>query len=205
VSDSDETAVRSATIGRKTLETSVKVRLDLDGTGYHEVNSGLPFFDHMLCQLAKHGRMDLWVEASGDLVVDAHHTVEDVGIAFGRALGAALGERRGIRRFWSCSVPLDEALVEVALDLSGRPFLHWAVRLPESASALGTPAFDPHLAEDFWAAAVVGAGLTVHVESRRGRSPHHILEAAFKAMGLAIREAACVVGHSVPSTKGSLG
>jgi imidazoleglycerol-phosphate dehydratase len=190
---------------RTTKEVDVSVEVGLDGEGGGRVATGLPFFDHMLSQLARHGHLDLVVQASGDLEVDTHHTVEDVGIALGLALGEALGERRGIERFGSASVPLDEALVEVALDFSGRPFLHYEVELPAGAGGLGTPPFDPQLAEEFWRAVVGGAGLTLHVELRHGRNLHHVLEASFKAVARALREAVRVEGSRIPSTKGVLG
>jgi len=167
------------------------------------VSTGIPFFDHMLDQLGRHGGLGLLVRVRGDVAVDAHHTVEDAGIALGEALGHALGDRAGIRRFASLSLPLDEALVDVALDCSGRPYLYWDV--PTSGGALGTPGFDPQLAEEFWRAVVVGAGLTLHVELRRGRNAHHVAEATFKAIARALHDATRRNGDAVPSTKGRLG
>ncbi len=167
------------------------------------VSTGIPFFDHMLDQLGRHGELGLLVRVHGDVSVDAHHTVEDTGIALGEALGHALGDRAGIRRFASLSLPLDEALVDVALDCSGRPYLYWDV--PAAGGPLGTPGFDPQLAEEFWRAVVVGAGLTLHVELRRGRNPHHVVEATFKAMARALHHATRRNGDAVPSTKGRLG
>jgi imidazoleglycerol-phosphate dehydratase len=196
-------AQRRGVVERSTAETRVRVAVGLDGTGERwQVRTGLPFFDHMLAQLARHGRLDLEVEAEGDLAVDAHHTVEDVGICLGRALGDALGDRRGVRRFGSLAVPLDEALVEVALDLSGRAFLAWG--LTPEPTPLGDPPFHPQLAEEFWRAVVLGAGLTLHVRQLAGVNPHHVLEAAFKALGRALREAVVLEGDGIPSTKGVL-
>ena len=188
---------------RATRETEVVVILELDGTGQSVAATGLPFFDHMLAQLGRHGGMDLDVKAQGDLEVDAHHTVEDTGIVLGEAFGEALGSKVGIRRFASIAVPLDEALVEVALDLSGRPYLHYDVDL-EEAGPLGNPPFEPQLAEEFWRAFVHSAEITLHLELRRGRNPHHILEASFKAVARAMRDAVRVEGSGIPSTKGLL-
>jgi imidazoleglycerol-phosphate dehydratase len=195
---------RAAERHRVTRESDVAVRIGLDQPAPSSVHTGLPFFDHMLSQLGKHGSLDLEVKATGDLDVDAHHTVEDVGITFGEALGAALGDKVGIRRFASVSLPLDEALVDVALDCSGRPFLRYDVAFAEGSAALGQPGFDPQLAEEFWRAAVNGAGITLHISLRYGRNPHHILEASFKAVARALRDAVLVEGGGVPSTKGTL-
>jgi imidazoleglycerol-phosphate dehydratase len=189
---------------RRTAETSVECRLGLDGSGRTEVSTGLPFFDHMLDQLGRHGGMDLSLRADGDLAVDAHHTVEDVGIVLGASLAEALGDKAGIRRFASIALPLDEALVEVALDVSGRPFLVYDVGLPADASGLGTPPFHPQLAEEFLRAFATAAGLTLHVRARSGRNAHHVLEAAFKALARALKDAVRVEGSEVPSTKGTL-
>ena len=194
---------RSAERTRATKETDVTVLLDLDGRGAPAAATGLPFFDHMLAQLGKHGGLDLDVKASGDLEVDAHHTVEDTGIVVGEALAEALGPKVGIRRFASIAVPLDEALVEVALDLCGRPYLHYDVAFAEPA-ALGTPPFDVQLAEEFWRALAHAAAITLHIELRHGRNPHHVLEASFKAVGRALRDAVRIEGGGVPSTKGQL-
>jgi imidazoleglycerol-phosphate dehydratase len=196
---------RAASRKRATRETSVLVSLDLDAPAGAEVSTGLPFFDHMLAQLARHGAMGLKVATEGDLEVDAHHSVEDTGIVLGEALREALGDKAGVRRFASVAVPVDEALVEVALDLSGRPFLAYDVGLPADASPLGTPGFEPQLAEEFWRAFATSAGVTLHVRSRCGRNTHHLLEASFKAVALALRDAARVEGTDVPSTKGALG
>jgi len=156
----------------------------------------------MVAQLGKHGGFDLTVSANGDLDVDAHHTVEDVGIALGQALAQALGEKAGIRRFASISLPLDEALVDVALDLSGRPFLHYEVE--PGREPLGTPPFDPQLAEEFWRAFATSAAITLHLRLRSGKNPHHILEASFKGVARCLRDAVRTDGGGVPSTKGTL-
>ncbi len=191
-------------MARATKETSIDITLEVDGTGSSTAATGLPFFDHMVAQLGKHGGFDLSVKASGDLDVDAHHTVEDVGIAIGDALRQALGDKAGIRRFASIALPLDEALVEVALDLSGRPFLHYEVAFPPDATPLGTPGFDPQLAEEFWRAFATSAALTLHIRTRSGRNTHHILEAGFKGVARCLRDAVRVEGTGVPSTKGTL-
>lgn len=197
------TGRRQASRHRQTKESDVLVELDLDG-GPVEVSTGLPFFDHMLHQLGRHGGLGLVVRARGDLEVDAHHSVEDTGITLGEALRAALGDKAGVRRFASVAVPLDEALVEVALDLSGRPYLHYEVALPPDATPLGAPGFEAQLAEEFWRALVTAAGFTLHVTLRRGRNTHHIVEASFKAVARALRDAVRVEGADIPSTKGVL-
>ena len=194
--------MRTATRSRVTKETSIEIRLDLDGTGQTKVSTGLPFFDHMVDQLGRHGGFDLELTATGDLQVDAHHTVEDVGIALGECLREALGDKAGVRRFASMSLPLDEALVEVALDLSGRPYLHYEVE--PGGEALGNPPFDPQLAEEFWRAFATSALITLHLDLKRGKNSHHILEASFKAVARALRDAVRVEGTGVPSTKGTL-
>ncbi|MGD0285476.1 MAG: imidazoleglycerol-phosphate dehydratase HisB [Acidimicrobiales bacterium] len=196
--DSD---TRRAERTRSTKETEVTVLIELDGTGAALADTGLPFFDHMLAQIGKHGGLNLDVKSRGDLEVDAHHTVEDTGIVLGEALAEALGSKAGIRRFASIALPLDEALVEVALDLSGRPYLHYDVALGEAA-ALGSPPFEVQLAEEFWRAFAHAAALTLHIELRHGRNPHHVLEASFKGVGRALRDAVRIEGGGVPSTKG---
>ncbi|MCU1449857.1 MAG: imidazoleglycerol-phosphate dehydratase [Acidimicrobiales bacterium] len=193
---------RDASVERTTKETSIGIRLDLDGDGQTDVGTGLPFFDHMLSQLGKHGGFDLSVRAKGDLDVDAHHTVEDVGIALGQVLAEALGDKAGIRRFASISLPLDEALIDVALDLSGRPYLAYEVE--PAPEPLGTPPFDPQLAEEFWRAFATSAGITLHLRQRSGKNPHHVLEASFKGVARCLRDAVRVDGSGVPSTKGTL-
>ena len=194
---------RSATRSRATKETSIELSIDLDGSGTAHVSTGLPFYDHMLEQLGKHGGFDLRIAATGDLHIDSHHTVEDVGIALGEAFREALGDKAGVRRFASVAVPLDEALVEVALDLSGRPYLHYEIAFP-GEKILGDPPFDPQLVEEFWRAFVVSSAITLHLTSVRGRNTHHIIEATFKGAARALRDAVRVEGTAVPSTKGVL-
>jgi len=195
---------RASRRARATRETDIEISLELDGTGSTDVTTGLPFFDHMLSQLGRHGGFDMAVSARGDLEVDAHHTVEDVGILLGEALRHALGDKSGIRRFGSIALPLDEALVEVALDLSGRPFLVYEVDCGPEPLPLGSPPFDPLLAEHFWQSMSTSAAVTLHLRSRSGKNTHHILEACFKGVGRALRDAVRVEGGSVPSTKGVL-
>jgi imidazoleglycerol-phosphate dehydratase len=197
-------APRTGTALRTTKETSIEVVLDVDGTGVTEVDTGLPFFDHMVGQLGRHGGFDLKVVARGDLEVDAHHTVEDVGITVGEVLAEALGDKAGIRRFGSVALPLDEALVEVALDLSGRPFLAYAIEFPPETNPLGSPPFDPQLAEEFWRAFATAAGLTLHIRLHSGKNTHHIVEATFKGVARALRDAVRLEGGGIPSTKGTL-
>jgi imidazoleglycerol-phosphate dehydratase len=194
---------RRATVARTTNETEIAIDLDLDGSGQVEVGTGIPFFDHMLAQLGRHGGFDLRVDASGDLEIDAHHTVEDVGIALGEAFAVAVGDKAGVRRFGSNRVPLDEALIDVALDLSGRPYLHYEVDFP-GQQILGDPPFDPQLVEEFWRAFVVASAITLHVTSVRGRNTHHLIEATFKAVARSLRDAVTIQGGGVPSTKGTL-
>jgi imidazoleglycerol-phosphate dehydratase len=194
---------RSATRARKTKETAIDISIDLDGSGAVSVSTGIPFFDHMLAQLGKHGGFDLSIDAKGDLEIDAHHTVEDTGILLGEAFRDALGDKAGVRRFASIGVPLDEALVDVALDLSGRPYFHYEVEFP-GEKILGDPPFDPQLCEEFWRAFVVSSAITLHITSVRGRNTHHLIEATFKAVALALRDAVRVEGDAVPSTKGVL-
>jgi imidazoleglycerol-phosphate dehydratase len=196
-------APRTATVERKTAETSIELIVVLDGTGTVTVDTGLPFFDHMLAQLGRHGGLDLTIRAKGDLEIDAHHTVEDVGIALGGALKEALGDKAGVRRFASSAVPLDEALVEAALDLSGRPFLVYEID-PPGEKILGDPPFDPQLAEEFWRALTTAAGWTLHLTMVRGKNTHHVIEASFKATARALRDAVRVEGSGIPSTKGTL-
>ncbi len=191
---------------RATRETTVDVRLVLDGSGTVSVATGLPFFDHMVAQLGKHAGFDLDLHAAGDLEVDAHHTVEDSGILLGECLRDALGDKAGVRRFASIDVPLDEALISVAVDLSGRPFLVYQVDPGAGGEAypIGSPPFDPQLAEEFWRALVTSAGITLHLRMVSGRNAHHILEACFKGVARALRDAVRVEGAGVPSTKGTL-
>ena len=188
---------------RTTKETRIVLALDVDGSGHTEIATGLPFFDHMLSQLGKHARLDLNVECSGDLEIDAHHTVEDVGIALGEAFGEALGDKQGVRRFAAITVPLDEAAVEVVLDLSGRPFLHYDID-PPGEKILGDPPFDPQLCEEFWRAFVMASGITLHMVMTRGKNTHHIIEASFKAVARAIYDSVRISDEVLPSTKGVL-
>jgi imidazoleglycerol-phosphate dehydratase len=194
---------RVASIHRVTKETSIDLQIDIDGTGITDISTGIPFYDHMLDQLGKHGGFDLTVAAKGDLHIDTHHTIEDVAICLGQAFAEALGDKRGVRRFASGLFPLDEALVEVALDLSGRPFVVWDADLPECLP-LGDPAFDPQLAEHAVASFATAANITLHVTLRHGRNVHHIIEAIFKGLARCLRDAVRIEGGQVPSTKGVL-
>jgi imidazoleglycerol-phosphate dehydratase len=191
---------RTAHIHRETKETTVDITLVVDGSSEARASTGIPFFDHMLEQLGKHGGFDLAVEAQGDLAVDTHHTVEDVGIVLGSVLKEALGDKAGVRRFADALVPLDEALVQVALDLSGRPFIVYEV--DPVAEWIGT--FDPQLCEEFWRAFAFGAGITLHIRSVAGVNGHHVIEASFKGVARALRDAVRIEGSGVPSTKGTL-
>ena len=192
---------RRAEVERTTKETSVRVMLAVDGSGRATASTGLPFFDHMLEQLGTHAGFDLDVRAEGDLQVDAHHTVEDVGIALGDALKQALGDKAGIRRFGYAAIPMDEALVEVALDISGRPFVVHEVEAP--AETIGS--YDTGLTEDFVRAFATTAGITLHVRLRSGRAPHHVVESEFKALARALGDACAPTGRgAAPSTKGAL-
>jgi imidazoleglycerol-phosphate dehydratase len=182
---------------RSTKETEISVRIDLDGTGVAKVSTGIPFFDHMLEQIGRHGGFDLELTARGDLEVDTHHTIEDTGITLGYAFAEALGDKAGIRRFASYLLPLDEALIQVALDLSGRPYLAYAVDVP--SQMIGT--FDPQLAEEFFRAFVTAAGITLHLKSLSGKNGHHVVEASFKGVARALRDAVRVEGGDIPSTK----
>jgi imidazoleglycerol-phosphate dehydratase len=193
--------MRTASVVRTTKETDVRVELNLDGQGNASADTGLAFFDHMLQQLGKHAGWDLDVTCKGDLEIDGHHTVEDCGIAIGQALSEALGGKAGVRRFASITVPLDEAAVEVTLDLAGRNFVTHEVDIP--AETIGT--FDTGLVEDFVRAVAQSASLTIHVRLKAGRSPHHVVEAEFKAMAKALGDACSLTGRAgTPSTKGTL-
>jgi imidazoleglycerol-phosphate dehydratase len=194
---------RTATKSRTTKETDIAITLAVDGSGTIDVATGIPFFDHMLSQLGRHGGFDLTVKATGDLEIDAHHTVEDTGILLGEVFKEALGDKAGVRRFASNRVPLDEALIDVALDLSGRPFLVYEVEFP-GEKILGDPPFDPQLCEEFWRAFITAAGMTLHIESVRGKNTHHLVEASFKAVARSLRDAVRVEGAGIPSTKGTL-
>ncbi|HMJ74963.1 MAG TPA: imidazoleglycerol-phosphate dehydratase HisB [Iamia sp.] len=195
---------RSASRQRTTKETSISITLDVDGPeGKVSATTGLPFFDHMLDQIGRHGGFDLAIDATGDLHVDGHHTVEDVGILLGETFREALGDKAGVRRFASGLYPLDEALVEVALDLSGRPFIVYDVPFGE-VLPLGDPPFNPEMAEHFWQSFAHAAGITLHVTKKAGKNTHHVLEATFKGVARCLRDAVRVEGTGVPSTKGSL-
>ncbi|MGO9560168.1 MAG: imidazoleglycerol-phosphate dehydratase HisB [Acidimicrobiales bacterium] len=204
MSSEAEPTARAASRSRVTKETSIEVAVDLGRSAPPSAATGLPFFDHMLEQLGKHGGFALEVKAIGDLHVDAHHTVEDVGILLGETFAAALGDKVGIRRYASLSLPLDEALVEVALDVSGRAYLHYDVEFGPETAALGNPPFEPQLAEEFWRAFAHAAAITLHISLKYGRNPHHVLEASFKGVARALRDAVRVEGTEVPSTKGVL-
>jgi imidazoleglycerol-phosphate dehydratase len=193
---------RLAQINRKTAETDISLTLNLDGSGIVEASTGVGFFDHMLTHIGKHGLFDLTVQCRGDLHIDAHHTVEDVGICFGKALVQALGDKSGIRRFGDCTLPMDETLATVAVDLSGRPFLVWQPAIANET--LGT--FSSQLAEEFWRAVSSSGLLTLHVVLHHGRNTHHIIEAIFKACARALRGAVELDPRvtGIPSTKGTL-
>ena len=195
-------APRRAVVERKTAETAITVSLDLDGTGTTRVATSMPFLDHMLTVMGKHGLLDLTVRASGDLDVDSHHTVEDLGIVLGQALKRALGDKSGIRRFGAAAVPMDETLARATIDLSGRPYLVY--RVPLTARKIQT--FDTDLVEHFFEAVAVHAGLTVHLEVPYGKNAHHMLEAGFKAFGRALEQATRLDPRvaGVPSSKGRL-
>ena len=194
---------RYASISRATKETTISCELEIDGSGQADVSTGLPFYDHMLDQLARHGNFDLTIHAVGDLQVDGHHTVEDVAIVVGEAFRSALGDKRGVRRFASGLYPLDEALVEVALDLSGRPFA--SIEMPfGEVLPLGAPPFNPEMAEHFFVSFATAAGITLHITRKTGRNTHHIIEASFKGLARCLRDAVRIEGDAVPSTKGSL-
>ena len=194
---------RRAEIARSTSETDIRVTLDLDGTGQCTIATGVGFLDHMLTALARHSLMDLTVQAKGDLHIDDHHTTEDVGIVIGQAIRQALGDKRGIRRYGFSLLPMDEALAEAAVDISGRPFLAWFV--PFQRPKIGT--FDTELVEEFFRALAFNAGITLHVTLKAGTNAHHVAEACFKALARALRMAVEPdprAGGAVPSTKGSL-
>ncbi len=195
--------MRRATITRKTAETDISVEIDLDGSGQYDNQTGVGFFDHMLDQLSRHALIDMTVRCDGDLHIDDHHTVEDVGIALGQALTQAIGDKRGILRYGSCLLPMDDALVRAALDLSGRPYLVWSLEMP--TAKIGT--FDAELVREFFQAFSTHGGITLHVEKLAGLNSHHIAEAAFKAVARSLRDALETdprKADAVPSTKGSL-
>lgn len=195
--------MRTAEITRKTTETEIAVRIDLDGTGRYEMSTGIGFFDHMLDQLSRHSLIDMQVRCDGDTHIDDHHSVEDTGIAIGQALTGALGDKRGIRRYGECHLAMDDTLVRAVLDLSGRPYLCWNV--PFTAPTIGS--FDTELVREFFQALSTHGAMTLHVDLIRGINSHHIAEAAFKAVARALRaavEADPRMSDSVPSTKGTL-
>lgn len=195
--------MRTARINRTTAETDITVEIALDGSGSYDNQTGVGFFDHMLDQLARHALIDMTVRAKGDTHIDDHHTVEDTGIALGQALTQALGDKRGIRRYGACHLPMDDAQVRAALDLSGRPFLVWNVEMP--TPKIGT--FDTELVREFFQALSTHGGITLHVDQLHGLNSHHIAEAAFKAVARALREAVeddPRKADAVPSTKGTL-
>jgi imidazoleglycerol-phosphate dehydratase len=195
--------MRSATITRQTAETDISVTINLDGTGSYDNQTGIGFFDHMLDQLARHSLIDMTSRAKGDMHIDDHHTVEDTGIALGQALAQALGDKRGIVRYGSCLLPMDDALVRTALDLSARPFLIWNVDLP--TAKIGS--FDTELVREFFTAFATHGGITLHVDMLHGLNSHHIAEAAFKSVARALRQAVETdprKADAIPSTKGAL-
>jgi imidazoleglycerol-phosphate dehydratase len=192
--------MRTAEVLRETRETKVEIRVGLDGTGVTDVHTGVPFFDHMLDQLGRHGRLDRFVRTDGDLDVDAHHTVEDTGIALGQALAEALGDKAGVERFGDATVPIDEALARVAVDLSGRPYLVYDAATP--VMLIGT--YETSLTKHFFEALVANARITLHIQKLAGENSHHIQEAVFKAVAVALRRAVRVTGTAIPSTKGVL-
>ena len=195
--------MRRATITRETAETSITVEINLDGTGTYDNSTGVGFFDHMLDQLARHSLIDLKVSAAGDLHIDDHHTVEDVGITLGQSLNQALGDKTGIRRYGECRLPMDDAQVACALDLSARPFLVWNVDMP--TAKIGT--FDTELVREFFQALATHGGITLHIDKLHGINSHHIAEAAFKSVASALRQAVETdprKADTIPSTKGAL-
>ncbi len=195
--------MRSAKVTRKTNETDISVEINLDGTGAYDNQTSIGFFDHMLDQLSRHALIDMTVRATGDLHIDDHHTVEDTGIALGQALTQALGDKKGIRRYGECHLPMDDAQVRAALDLSGRPFLVWNMELP--TAKIGT--FDTELVREFFQALATHGGITLHVDQLHGFNSHHIAEAGFKAVARALRDAVETdprKADAIPSTKGAL-
>lgn len=195
--------MRTALIARNTAETAISVEIDLDGTGQYDMATGIGFFDHMLDQLARHSLIDMKIRCEGDTHIDDHHSVEDVGIALGQALAQAVGDKSGINRYGSCLLPMDDALVRAALDLSGRPFLVWGVDMP--TARIGS--FDSELVREFFQAFTSHGGITLHVDQLHGFNSHHIAEAAFKSVARALREAIGTdprKGDAIPSTKGTL-
>lgn len=196
--------MRTASVTRKTNETAIKVEINLDGSGIYNIKTGVGFFDHMLEQLSRHSLMDLTVSCKGDLHIDAHHTVEDIGIAIGSAFKKALGDMAGITRYAHAYIPMDETLTRASLDISGRPFLVWKIAFTQDR--LGE--MDTELFQEFYRAFAFGAGMTLHMENLYGENNHHIAESSFKALARAIKDAVAIdprKADSVPSTKGTLG
>lgn len=195
--------MRAAEINRVTAETEIRLALDLDGNGTSEIDTGVGFLDHMLTLLARHSRMDISVKARGDNYVDDHHTVEDIGIALGQAFARAIGDKRGITRYGSCILPMDEALIMTAVDISGRDYLGYGLEIP--AEKVGT--FDTELVEEFWLGFVRNAGVTLHIRQLDGRNSHHIIEGTFKSVARSLRQAVSIdaeYASEIPSTKGLL-
>lgn len=195
--------MRTAEIRRETAETSIMLAIDLDGSGRSEIDTGVGFLDHMLTLFARHGRIDMTVSANGDTYVDDHHTVEDIGIALGQAFAAAIGDKRGITRYGSCILPMDEALIMTAVDISGRAHLSYGLEIP--TQKVGT--FDTELVEEFWLGFVRNAGITMHFRQLDGSNSHHIIEGAFKSAARSLRQAVSIdraYSNEIPSTKGLL-
>jgi imidazoleglycerol-phosphate dehydratase len=196
--------MRTAKIERKTKETNISVSIDLDGKGTYAINTTIPFLDHMLSLISKHGLIDMKIQAKGDIEIDYHHTVEDLGIVLGKAVKQALRDMKGISRYGQASVPMDESLASVSLDISGRPYLVYRVEFPKRGKLRN---FDPDLIEDFLQAFVSNSGITLHVSTQYGRNTHHIIEAVFKALGRALRQAVTIDPRvkGIPSTKKMIG
>lgn len=195
--------MRTSKISRATAETVITLSLDLDGIGNSDIDTGVGFLDHMLTLLARHGRMDLSVKAHGDTYVDDHHTVEDIGIVLGQAFAEAVGDKRGIRRYGDCTLPMDEALILTAVDISGRSFLGYGLEIPTEKVG----AFDTELVEEFWLGFVRNAGVTLHIKQLAGKNSHHIIEGAFKSVARSLRQAVSIekaYANEIPSTKGLL-
>jgi imidazoleglycerol-phosphate dehydratase len=195
--------MRTAKVERKTRETDIKLTLNLDGKGLYSIDTSIPFLDHMLSLMCKHGIFDIKLKAKGDIDIDDHHTVEDIGIVLGKSVKQALGDMKGVSRFGQAIVPMDEALASVSLDISGRPYLVYKVMFPKKSKIKN---FDPDLIEDFLQAFVSNSGITLHVGSSYGRNTHHIIEAIFKALGRSLKEAVAIDSRmrGIPTTKGKL-
>ncbi len=193
--------MRTAEIERITSETTIKALINLDGEGKSHISTGIPFLDHMLTSLTRHSGFSLELKAAGDLEVDYHHTIEDTGIVMGELIKKALGDKKGIERFGEATVPLDEALTRVVIDISGRPFLHFGLSFPQSDDG---NTLNPYLFEEFFRGMVNAAGITMHIDGLRGRNSHHIIESTFKALARALKKSVAVTGRDIPSTKGML-